>query len=1217
MVKRTWLLGGILVCSVLSDVHPAFAVGKFQKKEDAVVATQTALTQPVARSAKDKKRPDLTQGDLFAGKGAALQAVIEGKIAVLKRLIGLTSDSDPEKPDLLFRLAELNAELMRIYNFRARDLDEKIFAARTAKDNDKSKVSALEFEQQSLEKKEKEWLREAVKNYLAVANEPKFQRYARMDEVLFYLAYLLTQVNHEEQARGFFQRLIKDYPQSAFLPHAYLSFGEFFFEKRDLENALRFYEKVLSYRDSPVYGYALYKKGWVYYNLTQYKDAMAQFIDVVAFAQAPKKGARDKKGDAQLLKEARKDLVRVFAQIGAPDKAWPFFLKYGKDYAPTMMELLAELYGSQGKFAESIESYRQLVALSLKGKAFSENGKLCAWQTEILRNTLAMTGSRAVPETVKELQRLSGVSEQFAERSDVSQTARDECRDTTAGMLRELATVWHKEAQKTRIKSTYDSAAELYKEYFRRFGLKKDDYALRFYYAELLYQLGDQHKNAASPYYCEAAPIYTDVVKLDGKGAKLREAAYAAVVSWKNCLDVPEEKELDREVDNVISGKRDERREARKNKGGAVGLALVPKPIPEKQQKLLDAFDMYIQHVPDAPELVTIKYRRGYVYYQFNHLDEAMPLFKELTERHKKSELAPFAARLLIDCLAQKINAATEDTDKYLAQLEQQIERFAQMPELAKNPELATELHEKRLSIMRKRIEELEKQGQYREAGKLNLRLAELYPNNPRIAELYHNAAIDFERARLIGLAIQARDKLISLKPDDALARRAIYRLGQNFQAITEYELAASRYESFATRFPGETARPDDSDATRKVDAPTALYTATFFRRGLGQTDQSIRDAHLFVKNYGGRKQYAEQAASVFFDIGQIYEQHKDYVKLKQHLGEYLVRFGKKGGIDRQIIAEAKLGEIAWRESCTAPSGGVNGVCLEISRKHASTATAIAATQLRRSQRNGKLLACGPETKSRLTLYERKKPLVEEAVTHYDAALALWKNGAALQQLPAEIDAAARESRAATMTHYAAAALMARGDLLYEQLLQMRLPSGLRFDPRNRRETEAARRVFQTFLHDKSQKLGETQKVYQDVIQFKSAHYAIAAAARIGQLFQDFANGLYTSEVPTPPPAPAGVSGDEWAQMFRTAYCDQIADLAGPLDDKAVEGLSQCLRKSTELSWFNEWSKLCEAELNQIKPAEYPLAAEIRIQPGERSSITLDVAPVLTASNDH
>ena len=114
-----------------------------------------------------------------------------------------------------------------------------------------------------------------------------------------------------------------------------------------------------------------------------------------------------------------------------------------------------------------------------------------------------------------------------------------------------------------------------------------------------------------------------------------------------------------------------------------------------------------------------------------------------------------------------------------------------------------------------------------------------------------------------------------------------------------------------------------------------------------------------------------------------------------------------------------------------------------------------------------------------------------------------------------------------------------------------------------------------------------------------------AAAARIGQVFQDFSGQLYTAPIPKPPAAPAGTKEDEFAQMFYDAYCDAMTDQAEPLETKAIEGLSICLGKSTELSWFNEWSSLCEGELNQIKPNEYPLAAEIRAQPGY-SSVSSD-----------
>ena len=44
---------------------------------------------------------------------------------------------------------------------------------------------------------------------------------------------------------------------------------------------------------------------------------------------------------------------------------------------------------------------------------------------------------------------------------------------------------------------------------------------------------------------------------------------------------------------------------------------------------------------------------------------------------------------------------------------------------------------------------------------------------------------------------------------------------------------------------------------------------------------------------------------------------------------------------------------------------------------------------------------------------------------------------------------------------------------------------------------------------------------------------------------------------------------------------------------------------------YDEWSQLCEAELNQLKPVEYPIASEIRAQPGYQSQdIVMDSTPV-------
>src|SRR5262249_5068069 len=86
----------------------------------------------------------------------------------------------------------------------------------------------------------------------------------------------------------------------------------------------------------------------------------------------------------------------------------------------------------------------------------------------------------------------------------------------------------------------------------------------------------------------------------------------------------------------------------------------------------------------------------------------------------------------------------------------------------------------------------------------------------------------------------------------------------------------------------------------------------------------------------------------------------------------------------------------------------------------------------------------------------------------------------------------------------------------------------------------------------------------------------------------DYANQLFTAEIPS-------ILKEDWQ---RDMYCDTLQDTADPVEAKAKSGFEICMNKSTELSWFNEWSQLCEQELNQLEPSKYPLASEMRVQPG-------------------
>ena len=94
-----------------------------------------------------------------------------------------------------------------------------------------------------------------------------------MDEVLFHLAHEHEQDREPAEARKVYREIIKSWPLSRYLPHAYLAFAEMYFDEgvRDppkLALAEKAYLEVLRFPppDNTVAGYAHYKLAYVHFN---------------------------------------------------------------------------------------------------------------------------------------------------------------------------------------------------------------------------------------------------------------------------------------------------------------------------------------------------------------------------------------------------------------------------------------------------------------------------------------------------------------------------------------------------------------------------------------------------------------------------------------------------------------------------------------------------------------------------------------------------------------------------------------------------------------------------------------------------------------------------------------------------------------------------------------------------------------------------------------
>src|SRR4029077_16603711 len=144
-----------------------------------------------------------------------------------------------------------------------------------------------------------------------------------------------------------------------------------------------------------------------------------------------------------------------------------------------------------------------------------------------------------------------------------------------------------------------------------------------------------------------------------------------------------------------------------------------------------------------------------------------------------------------------------------------------------------------------------------------------------------------------------------------------------------------------------------------------------------------------------------------------------------------------------------------------------------------------------------------------------------------------------------------------------------------------------------KKKAEESGRKFTAYLDSKAKQLDKARNQYLEVFGMKQAQWTIASAARVGQIYSDFAGQLYTAEIPKDLKEQEG-GGKRPKQIC----CEKLQDPAEPIEAKAVDGFEKCLKAATDQSWYNEWSRLCEKELNQMKPSEYPLSSEVKPEAG-------------------
>jgi tetratricopeptide (TPR) repeat protein len=1187
-----------------------------------------------------------------------IEDLIQREISLTERLIRTTPDSDTSKPDIYYRLAQLFYEMQDNRNFAAGERDMQCLDLESRGETNSAQECYQERDR--LRGQANEWSDKAIEAYYNIVTS--FPDWERIDEALFYLAFAFeerarTTENEEEKsnfnfkARSVYNVLIRDHQGSPYVPNAYLSFAEYYFnEEGDMYKALEYYNKILGIEGCRVYGYAMYKKAWCLYNLQEYQQSLSTFEDVIAYAQQHTENA----DSPELLRTARLELPLVYAQSGRADQAWRYFTRVGGDLVVRMMQSLAEYYYSQGEHDNAIIAYHTLMDED------RESDSLCNYQYWVTQSRMAqattvggVASQDAKQAVVEEIRNTIEVWKIFVVRDGSRHNAEKvrECTWWSADFAIDIAVRWHREATGTDQQpgtndtNTMDKASQLYTLFLENFGTPGSPYfydqlqpppdweyqnpysiyKARYFQAELLWKMEKWEE-------CGAA--FDEVVRLNPAGEYASEAAYASVLCYK--------KQYDQEMsarDQVLArdtGRRGqearerERERQREGEGETWGTTIgAPREFTDREINMENAFHRYICYVDQHEDLANVKFSRAFLFLDANRWNEAAVLFKAIAEEFKGTQdgddrrIAILAAMNYFEIIVRLRRAGVEEcTVEVIAAAQSALD--TQFPSGSDGPYLENDEERNSLNLyleaipvlhcqqMLFKVKELADARQWEPAAETALRVHDEFPtqypgyrcldeNQQDMMDRILNEACNYlENANKIMRAVQCRDRLVQQHPDSTYVRDAQFKVAQAYARLAFFERAAEAYETFARNY-ATGSRADER-------APEAMLNAVQIRIGLGQDQLAKTDADFLDQKFGSNRKYQKKAAEAYFLIGEMYQAARDWQGVIDHYAEYLSKYGRKGGKEFEVRATMLVALGYWElGKCPADaSGAVLNRCRDNKNKAYENAT----------RANG--LIDLPEYRDEAPAEGAAPPAPEEIAAQIAARREeTWNT--LVEKLDLEVEADTEEIRLAQIfvrTEKVALALgQARfyiGEKLYEQFLAIRWPD---FDPDDWNPGRSVieqcqatlgldragctsmekynawnREKFTPFTQDRHEKIGDAKAYYDSIAYLSVPTWEIAAASRVGDMYFQFWQDLYRAPIP---PVFERTEFMEVAEAYRAA----LDEGAEPLKQNAVEAFRYCLATATREQWFNEYSDRCEQALYEIDPTRYRVSNEAYARP--------------------
>ncbi|MDZ4676918.1 MAG: tetratricopeptide repeat protein [Oligoflexia bacterium] len=743
--------------------------------------------------------------------------------------------------ELWLRLAELYVEKAKYIEYRIQKTYDEQLNAYLAKKISKPRLNLTPSRDYNLKAiKLYEWF---LRDF---PNDPK------VDQALFFLGYNHMEMDQIKKGVGFYQRLTKEYPNSSYVSEAYFALGEYYFDNDKWADALKSYTDLLKNPRARLYTFANYKIAWCQYRMGRVGQGLKTLEQVIKQSRAPtdleKVEGRRAVSKIRLGSEALKDAVLFYVDVGNYQSSRQYFYQLGGEKAVwIMLEKLAYLYSDTGRKEQAQFVFKQLLEHNpIAPKAFD-------YQYQIVTNFATSKNQKVYRDELYNWVDRYSVDSTWGRANANNPKLIEDSNILREMALRNYTLQLHRNAQNSQRKQDMHLVKEAYQLYLNKFteGVKSTE--MHFFYAELLFALGD---------FDNAGKQYRIVAEKDPRGKYFQPAVLNSLLSLEKSL------KSDEQVKQIV------------------GNSLESVPFGEIENAFVSAAEYYITTFPKGDKVVDVKFKVGRLHYSYNHLDDALKNFKLVVAQHPRTPFAVYSANLILD-----IYNLRKDYDG-LAREGNQLIRNKDLAQQGFTADVKDVVEK----VSFKKAQDLEVAKNYEASANS---FAEFARNNPKSSLAFSaifNAGVNYERAHKIPQAIgfYSRAGRTPSKGNEKLYQKSILLLGKLYEQTAQYEKAAVQYEKYAKENPNDKVTPD------------LYHNSAIFWEGQKEFGRAIVNYEKYYE-----KSRRRDRTLALFTIASINEK-LNRLKLAQAGYE---RYLKEGGNDPEKVVEAnfKIADINFK----------------------------------------------------------------------------------------------------------------------------------------------------------------------------------------------------------------------------------------------------------------------------------------------------------------